>query len=169
MVAARIDVTSDDDLERIYSIVNDAAQRYRGVIPDDCWHEPYMSRDQLRSEIDAGVVFWGYHERQLLGVMGLQPIKDVSLIRHAYVRTSTQGRGIGGKLLEFLQSKAEHPLLVGTWAAAQWAVRFYERHGFELILGAEKDRLLDTYWSIAPRQRDASVVLADARWCARSR
>ncbi len=150
------------DFDVIYGIVNDAAQRYRGVIPADCWHEPYMTREQLRREIEAGVVFWGYRAgSELLGVMGLQPVQDVSLIRHAYVRSSAQGSGIGGALLKFLQARADRRLLVGTWAAAHWAIRFYEGHGFAVIQGSEKDRLLDKYWSIPLRQRDTSVVLAD--------
>lgn len=162
--AVKIERTVAADFESIYAIVNDAARAYRGVIPADCWHEPYMPREALRGEIEAGVVFWGYRDGgELLGVMGLQDVQDVSLIRHAYVRANEQGRGIGSALLVFLQTQTTRRLLVGTWAAATWAVRFYQRHGFELVLGAEKDRLLDKYWSIPVRQRDTSVVLADTR------
>jgi GNAT superfamily N-acetyltransferase len=164
MASARIEVATEKDFDQIYAIINDAAQRYRGVIPDDCWHEPYMSRAALQQEIDAGVVFWGYRDPQLAGVMGLQCVKHVALIRHAYVLPAMQGQGIGSKLLQFLRGETKQPLLIGTWAAAHWAIRFYERHGFQLISGAEKDRLLDTYWSIPTRQRDTSVVLADAKW-----
>jgi GNAT superfamily N-acetyltransferase len=161
--ASMICPTNAADFDLIYEIINDAAQRYRGVIPADCWHEPYMPRDELRREIEAGVVFWGYRAgSELLGVMGLQPVQDVSLIRHAYVRPSAQGGGIGGALLKFLQVRADRRLLVGTWAAAHWAIRFYERHGFAVIQAPEKDRWLDKYWSIPLRQRDTSVVLADA-------
>jgi GNAT superfamily N-acetyltransferase len=149
-----------NDLDAIEGIVNEAAQAYRGVIPADCWHEPYMPRRELEGEVAAGVRFWGWEDSgRLAGVMGLQDVKDATLIRHAYVRTSQQGRGIGSALMDELVARAERPLLVGTWAAAHWAIRFYERHGFRLADAAEKDRLLDTYWTIPPRQRDVSVVL----------
>jgi GNAT superfamily N-acetyltransferase len=152
---------SNADLPTIESIVNEAAQAYRGAIPADRWHEPYMTRDALDAEIAAGVEFWGWDDAgALIGVMGIQPVRDVTLIRHAYVRTGRQGRGIGGSLLRFLSERATGPLLVGTWAAAEWAIRFYQRHGFRLVPPDEKDRLLDTYWSIPARQRDTSVVLA---------
>ncbi len=157
----------DHEFEAIYAIVNDAAEAYRGVIPADRWHEPYMSRDELRHELAAGVVFWGYEEGgELVGVMGLQPVGDVTLIRHAYVRTARRNQGIGGQLLSHLRCQTSRPILVGTWAAATWAVRFYEKHGFRLVTPAEKDRLLQRYWSIPPRQVETSVVLADARWFA---
>jgi N-acetylglutamate synthase-like GNAT family acetyltransferase len=148
------------DLQRIESIVNEAAQAYRGVIPADRWHEPYMPREELEAEIAAGVRFWGIEEDgELVGVMGLQDVKDVTLIRHAYVRTRRQRSGIGGALMEALVGRTRRPLLVGTWAAAHWAIRFYERHGFRLVASPEKDRLLDTYWTIPARQRETSVVL----------
>jgi GNAT superfamily N-acetyltransferase len=151
---------TDADLPAMLAIVNEAAEAYRGVIPADRWHEPYMTRAHLQDEIAAGVVFSGWQEDDILaGVMGLQPVRDVTLIRHAYVRPSHQGRGIGAALLTTLGAETTGPLLVGTWAAATWAIRFYERHGFRLTDAAEKDRLLDTYWSIPPRQRDTSVVL----------
>ncbi len=146
----------------IYEIINDAAQAYNGVIPPDCWKEPYMSKDELRHEMDAGVVFWGHEEDgQLLGVMGIQHVQDVTLIRHAYVRTGQQNRGIGGQLLSYLRGQTTRPILVGTWANAIWAIRFYEKHGFRLVSSEEKDRLLRKYWSIRERQIETSVVLAD--------
>ncbi|MBW1916591.1 MAG: GNAT family N-acetyltransferase [Deltaproteobacteria bacterium] len=153
------------DFEMIYAIINEAATVYQGVIPEDCWKIPYMPRDELKHEIEAGVVFWGYEEEgQLLGVMGLQPVQDVILIRHAYVRTARQKQGIGGKLLAALRQQADRPILIGTWAAATWAIRFYEKHGFCLVSLVEKDRLLKQYWSIPQRQIDTSVVLADSNW-----
>ena len=151
---------TDPDRPAIESIVNEAAQAYRGVIPADCWHEPYMSRAALDAEIAAGVRFWGFEEDgELIGVMGLQDVRDVTLIRHAYVRAKRQRGGIGGELMRALVAQVRRPLLVGTWAAASWAIRFYEKHGFHLVGPAEKDRLLDAYWTIPARQRDTSVVL----------
>jgi len=151
---------TDADLATIETIVNDAAEAYRGVIPPDCWHEPYMPRAELMAEIAGGVAFSGWYEGgELLGVMGLQAVRDVTLIRHAYVRRGYQGRGIGAALLTALRGRATGPLLVGTWAAARWAIRFYEQHGFRLVQPAEKDRLLQTYWNIPARQRETSVVL----------
>ena len=148
------------DLAVMHAIINEAAERYRGVIPDDCFHDPYMSRAELESEIARGVQFSGWEEAgELLGVMGVQRVKDATLIRHAYVRTSRQGRGIGGKLLQDLSGRVTGPLLIGTWAAAEWAIRFYQGHGFRLAAPAEKDGLLSTYWTISDRQRDTSVVL----------
>lgn len=153
---------TETDFESIFEIINDAAQAYKGVIPNDRWHEPYMSRQYLRHEIDAGVKFWGYEEGgQLIGVIGIQDVLDVTLIRHAYVRTAEQNKGIGGKLITYLKTLITKPALVGTWAAAAWAVRFYERHGFELVTWEEKERLLRKYWSIPERQIETSVVLAD--------
>jgi len=152
------------DLAAIEVVINEAAQAYRGVIPIDCWHEPYMTGSALENEIAAGVNFWGWEESDtLIAVMGLQQVRDVTLIRHAYVRTAHQGRGIGSALLGFLADRATGPLLVGTWAAAQWAIRFYERHGFRLVSPAEKDRLISAYWSISSRQKETSVVLASTR------
>jgi GNAT superfamily N-acetyltransferase len=155
-----IQCCTDNDVSAIDAIINEAAGAYRGVIPADCWHEPYMKRSDLVAEIAAGVQFWGWHDAGVLvGVMGLQRVRDVTLIRHAYVRPSHQGRGVGGALLTRLKAETAGPLLVGTWASAQWAIRFYERHGFRLVGGGEKDRLLDTYWNISSRQRETSVVL----------
>lgn len=152
---------SEPDFEAIYQIVNDAAIAYKGIIPADRWREPYMPRAELRHEIDAGVCFWGIvDEGQLAGVMGIQDVLDVTLIRHAYVRSALRGRGIGGRLLEHLVTLTERPLLIGTWAAATWAIRFYERHGFRLVSAEEKDRLLKKYWSIPERQVETSVVMA---------
>jgi len=147
-------------VETIYLIVNEAAAVYRGAIPDDCWHEPYMSRAELAKEMTAGVVFSGWEQDgELVGVMGLQPVRDVTLIRHAYVRTAHQGRGIGAALLRELRRRTEGRLLVGTWADARWAIRFYERHGYRLVPDPDRTRLLQTYWDVPPRQRDVSVVL----------
>lgn len=154
----------DTDFEAIYAIINDAAEAYRGVIPPDCWKEPYMTKEELRDEIDHGVEFWGYEdESQLAGVMGIQHIRDVALIRHSYVRTAKRNRGIGGAILSYLR-QTTRPILVGTWAAASWAIRFYEKHGFRLVSRVEKDELLRRYWSIPPRQIETSVVLADQKW-----
>ena len=148
------------DLATIDSIINEAAQKYRGVIPADCWHEPYMSRAALEREIAAGVNFSGWEEDgELVGVMGVQRVKDATLIRHAYVRTAQQGKGIGGTLLRALSDQVKGQLLIGTWADASWAIRFYQGHGFRLAPHGEKNELLNTYWTISPRQRDTSVVL----------
>jgi GNAT superfamily N-acetyltransferase len=155
----------DADFEIIYRIINAAAQAYRDVIPADRWHRPYMPRQELQVQIEAGVQFWGYQEDdQLVGVMGLQPVQDVTLIRHAYVLPDRQGQGIGGALLAFLQARTERPVLIGTWADATWAVRFYEKHGLRQVSPQEKDRLLQKYWSIPQRQVETSVVLADEEW-----
>lgn len=155
---------SPDDFEAIYEIINDAAQAYRGVIPADRWQDPYMSRDYLQHEIDSGVAFWGYEENDTLGgVMGIQDVQDVTLIRHAYVRTSWRNHGIGGKLLNHLMMMVTRPALVGTWTAADWAIRFYERHGFRLVTWEEKERLLRKYWSIPERQTVTSVVLVNGK------
>ena len=149
----------------MYAIINDAAQAYKGVIPADRWHEPYMTKEELDHEIENVVVFWGYEEEDVLvGVMGIQHVQDVTLIRHAYVRTEKQHCGIGGQLLVALKAQTTHPTLVGTWKDAVWAIRFYEKHGFRLVSPAQKDRLLRTYWSIPGRQIETSVVLADQMW-----
>ncbi len=160
-----IRLCDESESDTMVEIVNDAAQAYRGVIPGDRWKEPYMPKKELRHEIDAGVVFWGYEEEgELLGVMGIQPVQDVTLIRHAYVRTAQQNRGIGGKLLAHLRTRTDRPILIGTWADAVWAVRFYEKHGFRMVSPEEKNRLLLKYWSIPERQVETSVVLADQKW-----
>jgi mannose-6-phosphate isomerase-like protein (cupin superfamily)/GNAT superfamily N-acetyltransferase len=154
-----------DDFEVICTIINDGAEAYRGVIPEDRWHEPYMSQDELCHEIASGVRFWGFRDDvELVGVMGIQDVQDVTLIRHAYVRSQHQGRGIGGKLLAELRKLTSRPILIGTWAAATWAIQFYEKHGFRLVTPDEKNRLLKKYWSIPDRQVETSVVLGDERW-----
>lgn len=153
------------DFEEIWAIINDGATAYKGVIPEDRWHEPYMSKSELRHEINDGVVFWGYEESgELAGVMGIQDVREVTLIRHAYVRTGAQGRGIGGQLLSCLRKLAKNPLLIGTWADASWAIRFYERHGFRLLTELQKDEFLPKYWNIPRRQIETSVVLASPEW-----
>lgn len=158
------------DFELIWEIINDGARAYKGIIPEDCWTEPYMSRKELQHEIDESVVFWGYQEAgTLAGVMGLQQVRDVTLIRHAYVRTDSQKRGIGTQLLSHLRHLAEGPVLIGTWADALWAIRFYERHGFQMVSKPEKDQLLRQYWTVPKRQRETSVILADATWWALNR
>jgi GNAT superfamily N-acetyltransferase len=151
----------DRDFESIHAIINDGAQAYRGIIPADRWTDPYMSSEHLQQEIDAGVVFWGYEETgTLMGVMGRQEVQDVTLIRHAYVRTGSQGTGIGARLLAHLREGATRPVLIGTWADAVWAIRFYEKHGFRVVAADEKNRLLKKYWTIPDRQIETSVVLA---------
>jgi GNAT superfamily N-acetyltransferase len=152
----------DDERASILDIVNAAAEAYRGVIPSDRWHEPYMAANELDREIGAGVTFWGYEEEgKPLGVMGFQPVRDVVLVRHAYVLPGSQGRGVGSALLRHLLAMTTRPTLVGTWAAADWALRFYQRHGFELVAPARKAALLETYWDIPARQIETSVVLAN--------
>jgi N-acetylglutamate synthase-like GNAT family acetyltransferase len=151
------------DFEQIWQIINDGAQAYKGIIPADRWTEPYMSREKLRHEIDDGVEFWGYQEDgTLAGVMGLQHVQDVTLIRHAYVRTSSRQRGIGAALLSHLREKTARPVLIGTWADAVWAIRFYEKHGYRVVDPAEKNRLLKKYWNVPDRQIETSVVLAES-------
>jgi GNAT superfamily N-acetyltransferase len=155
----------DADLNLIWTIINDGAQAYQEIIPADCWTEPYMSQQKLRHEIADGVVVWGYEETgTLLGVMGLQQVQDVTLIRHAYVQTRHQKRGIGAHLLSHLRELAKGPVLIGTWADAVWAIRFYERYGFQVVGVEEKNRLLKQYWTVPERQIETSVVLADATW-----
>jgi GNAT superfamily N-acetyltransferase len=156
------------DLPAMLAIINDAAQAYRGVIPADRWHDPYMPESELAAEIAAGVTFWGAEEEgRLAGVMGLQDVRDVTLIRHAYVATARRGSGIGSRLLEHLVGQTDWPILVGTWADASWAIRFYLKHGFTLLSETETAPLLRRYWNIPDRQIATSVVLADERWRAR--
>ncbi|MBL6929533.1 MAG: GNAT family N-acetyltransferase [Rhodospirillales bacterium] len=155
------------DFDEIFEIINDAAEAYRGIIPADRWHDPYMPKEDLRHEMDGGVVFWGLEaDGRLLGVMGLQDMGDVYLVRHAYVRTAERRGGIGGALVKALYEKTTKPTLIGTWAAADWAVRFYEKYGFRMVDTQTKNRLLKTYWTIPERQVETSVVLADERWWA---
>ena len=153
--------SADSDLSTVLAIINDAASAYRGVIPADRWHEPYMSADELNNEIADGVAFWVAEEDgRILGVMGMQDKGDVTLVRHAYVIRTTQRTGVGTKLLRHVEGLVDKPILIGTWAAAEWAIRFYERNGFSLVSSEEKNRLLKTYWSIPARQVETSVVLA---------
>ena len=160
-----IRICTNQDFERIWAIINDGARAYKGIIPNDFWTEPYMSSSKLQHEIDEGVVFWGYEDAgTLAGVMGLQQVRDVTLIRHAYVRTSSQKRGIGALLLSHLRELAKGPVLIGTWADAVWAIRFYEKHGFQMVSPREKNQLLRKYWTIPDRQIETSVVLADSMW-----
>jgi GNAT superfamily N-acetyltransferase len=157
-----IRICREDERAAVVSIINSAAEAYRGIIPADRWHEPYMSAGELDREIASGVTFWGYDESNgtLAGVMGLQPVRDVDLIRHAYVLPAKQRQGIGSQLLHHLRQVSTRRLLVGTWAAAEWAIPFYERHGFGLVSPARKTALLMTYWNIPERQIETSVVLA---------
>jgi len=150
------------EFETIWQIINDGAQAYKGVIPPDRWNEPYMSREELRHEMREGVEFWGFEEDgELTGVMGIQPVKDVMLIRHAYVRIRRQKVEIAAQLLADLRSLTSGPVLIGTWADASWAIRFYEKHGFQLVVPEEKNRLPKTYWTVPDRQIAGSVVLTD--------
>jgi N-acetylglutamate synthase-like GNAT family acetyltransferase len=157
--------TNAHDFDQLWTIINDGARAYKGIIPDDRWTDPYMSREKLQHEIADGVVFWGYEENEtLLGIMGIQAVQDVTLVRHAYVRTRSQRTGIGARLLTHLLALTKDPVLIGTWKDATWAIRFYARHGFEQVSSQEKDRLLQKYWTIPERQVETSVVLADRSW-----
>jgi GNAT superfamily N-acetyltransferase len=152
------------DFESIWAIINDGAQAYKGIIPADRWTEPYMSKEKLQHEIEDRVIFWGYEQAEtLIAVMGIQQVQDVTLIRHAYVRTTSQKQGIGALLLSHLREMANNPVLIGTWADAVWAIRFYERYGFQIVAPDEKHRLLKKYWTVPDRQIETSVVLADPR------
>lgn len=154
-----------EDFPRILTIINQGAEAYREVIPMDCWHDPYMPEAELAAGIANGIVFYGYEsEGQLLGVMGLQPVREVTLIRHAYVLPDLQRQGIGSRLVAHCLARADGPVLVGTWAAADWAIRFYRKHDFRLVGEKYRDRLLRQYWSIPDRQRAVSVVLASPAW-----
>ena len=174
MTTERLKTAGDDgiirsctasDFHPMLALINEAAVAYRGVIPADCWHEPYMPATALTQEITAGVAFAGYeHAGALIGVMGVQPVQDVILIRHAYVSTRAQRQGIGAALLQHLRARTDRPILIGTWARATWAIRFYEKHGFRVIEGVAKNALLKKYWTVPDRQIETSVVLADERW-----
>ncbi len=154
-----------EDFQRIWEIINDAAIAFKGVIPDDRWHYPYMTQEELRDQIDDGVDFWGYEENgSLIGVMGIQNVQDVTLIRHAYILTAKRSSGIGSALLKFLLTKTDRPVLMGTWAAADWAVRFYEKNGFRMVFEEQKNALLWKYWKIPKRQIETSVVLVDEKY-----
>ena len=159
-----------DDLDAMGAIINAAAEAYRGVIPADRWHEPYMPMHELRGEIAAGVEFWVMEdEGALAGLMGIQDKGEVALVRHAYVAPGVQRKGVGSQLLRHVTKQVDKPILIGTWASASWAIDFYRRNGYTLVTPAEKDRLLRAYWSIPARQVETSVVLADARWIAANR
>jgi len=156
---------TERDFDTIYEIINDAASAYKGIIPSDRWKEPYMPKEELQTQIEEGVEFWNYQENdKILGAMGIQFKSDVTLIRHAYVRTVARQQGIGGKLLKHLTSISKTPILIGTWTDASWAIRFYEKNGFRLLSESEKNRLLKMYWSIPERQVETSIVLASADW-----
>jgi N-acetylglutamate synthase-like GNAT family acetyltransferase len=156
--------STPDDFQQIHAIINDAASAYKGIIPADRWHEPYMSEEELRGQIGDGVEFWCYAENEeIIGVMGIQDKGDVTLIRHAYVRTAARSKGVGGQLLRHLGNLARKPILIGTWADAHWAIHFYTKHGFRLVSFDEKERLLRKYWTIPPRQIETSVVLTNQR------
>ena len=153
---------SESDIDVIYEIINDAAQAYKGVIPEDRWHEPYMSLAELKQELEDGVVFWGFVENDnVIGVMGIQDKGDVALIRHAYIRTERKHEGIGSRLLQFLESETTKTILIGTWADATWAIDFYQKNGYRLVSESEKDQLLREYWKIPERQIQTSVVLVN--------
>ncbi len=167
-----IRVCTGADLPVIYEIINESAAAYKGVIPADRWHEPYMPMSELESEIAKGVRFygWGSDQGLIVGVMGIQDVKDVTLIRHAYVRPECRRHGVGRALLEYMTQLTARPILIGTWRAADWAVRFYQQNGFALVEEAEKNRLLRTYWTIPDRQIETSVVLKkSANWRGQSR
>ena len=161
---------AEPDVLQIAEIINAAAQAYRGVIPSDRWHEPYMSFEELTREMADGVSFWVAEEDQrVIGVTGVQDKGDVALVRHAYVAPATQQKGVGTSLLRHIEGLTSNAILIGTWADATWAIAFYERNGFTVRAPVEKDRLLRTYWSIPERQIATSVVLADQRWIERQR
>ena len=156
---------TNSDTQQICEVINEASKAYNGVIPSDCWHEPYMLLDELQTELAAGVSFVGYTAHgELLGVMGSQDVHGVTLIRHAYVRTAHQGQGVGHKLLTQLLLQASQSVLVGTWSAAIWAISFYEHHGFRLTSRKETRRLLHRYWSVPERQIQESTVLVGPEW-----
>ena len=153
------------DVPQILAIINAAAEAYRGVIPPDRWHEPYMPHAELEREIAAGVVFWvAEEEGRVVGVMGMQDKGAVALVRHAYVLPTTHRSGVGSRLLRHVEGFTEKPILIGTWASATWAIEFYRRNGFTVVPHEEKERLLRMFWSIPERQIETSVVLADRRW-----
>jgi GNAT superfamily N-acetyltransferase len=157
-----IRLCTQEDTHAVYEIINGSASAYRGHIPEDCYHDPYMPKDELLSEIADGVVFYGYEDKGLLvAVMGIQDKGPVFLIRHAYTRTERRGEGFGSKLLDHLLQMATKPVLIGTWRGATWAIRFYEKHGFRPTTREHTERLLREYWSISPRQVETSVVLVE--------
>jgi len=158
-------LSKEADFTQIHEIINDAASAYKGIIPEDRWHDPYMSEEDLQTQINDGVKFWCYIENEnIIGVMGIQEKDEVTLIRHAYVRTIFRNKGIGGQLLQHLATLTSKPILIGTWADASWAIDFYKRHGFHLVSFEEKEQLLRKYWNIPVRQIETSVVLASSNW-----
>jgi N-acetylglutamate synthase-like GNAT family acetyltransferase len=160
-----IRVCAESDSMMMLEIINDAAQAYKGVIPDECWNEQYISSEELICEIENGVIFWCLEQdEQLLGIMGIQDKGELTLIRHAYIRRQAQKLGIGTKLLQHMENITEKPILIGTWAAAIWAISFYEKNGYTLVSEEEKNQLLKNYWSVPERQKEKSVVLANQRW-----
>jgi len=160
----------ETDSIAMLAIVNDAAHAYRGVIPTDRWRDPYMSPDELENEIAAGVIFWVAEEKQrLLGVMGIQDKGEVALVRHAYIAPSAQRKGMGTRLLHHVEGLSGKPVLVGTWADASWAIKFYRRNGYTVVSEKDRQSLLQKYWSIPQRQIETSIVLADSRWMNRPR
>jgi len=155
----------ESDFSALLEIINGAAQVYKGIIPNDRWNEPYLPAEELRTEIEDGVVFWGSEiDGQLLGVMGIQDKGDVTLIRHAYVRKRDQKLGIGTNLLHYLEGLTDKPILIGTWKAALWAISFYKKNGYTPVSEEEKNRLLRKYWSIPERQVETSIILANQTW-----
>ncbi len=158
-----IDKCDQKDFQNIFEIINDGAAAYRGIIPADRWHDPYMSSEELNRQIEEGVQFWKYIDNdEILGVMGIQFKGEVTLIRHAYVRSASRNKGVGSKLLNHLRKFSQTPILIGTWADADWAIGFYQKHGFRLLEVDEKNRLLRRFWRIPDRQIQTSVVLASA-------
>ena len=156
---------TNEDFEEIWAVINDAASAYKGVIPADRWHEPYMTKEELKAQISDGVRFTCYLDgNEIIGVMGIQEKEEVNLVRHAYVITKQRNTGIGTRLLEELIRDSQKPILIGTWKAAHWAIRFYENHGFSVLDEEEKNRLLRKYWVIPDRQVETSVVLADEEY-----
>jgi len=157
--------SKESDFKQIHEIINEAAFAYKGIIPEDRWHDPYMSEEDLRIQIEDGVKFWCYTEnKNIIGVMCIQEKDDVTLIRHAYVRSVSRNKGIGGRLLRHLATRTSRPILIGTWADATWAIDFYKKHGFHLVSYEEKEQLLRKYWKIPVRQIETSVVLASSNW-----
>lgn len=156
---------SESDFNDIYNVINDAAMAYKGIIPADRWHEPYMTKEELQAQIDDGVRFSCYIDKnKVVGVMGIQDKNDIKLIRHAYVITRERKKGIGTILIRELLRDSKKPILIGTWRAAQWAISFYEKHGFFVVPEEERNILLKKYWTIPDRQVETSVVLADAKY-----
>jgi N-acetylglutamate synthase-like GNAT family acetyltransferase len=156
---------TEEDLDEIFNVINDAALAYKGVIPPDRWREPYMTKEELKAQIEGGVRFSCYvDDDEIIGVMGIQDKTEVELIRHAYVRTGRRNKGVGTLLLSELIGGSTKPILIGTWKAADWAIGFYEKHGFSLVNEKEKNRLLKKYWAIPDRQVETSVVLVDEKY-----